>query len=331
MMTISFIAPLLLLSIFPHQEPRFLTPLLIPLVFLYSHLICDFEEECKAVVPYRKRFPKEMKGQGIFKYPMKCINYVEKITENIDNRYNIYGRYLTNIKFHEVVRKSKLSEAYTPEQSPEPAKPKNNLLQRVWFAVNIVCVLFFGFVHQGGIYSLSRHFHNEILMKPRFTTYHLVTSHIYSLPLHLLMLKSNLKTKNTSFQIHELGTDNFENIHHKLITTLNEGEVKRKIRRRNYRVFYALPTSLFNEFRFGYHYYSSNYTYNIIDVYYPHFSGEALPSVVLNVTDAGDSWFSSEGGILKAVDFLPVRYLIEFLHQFGLLLLEITLRDSVGG
>ncbi|KAL0277896.1 UNVERIFIED_CONTAM: hypothetical protein PYX00_005015 [Menopon gallinae] len=332
MMTISFIAPLLLLSIFPHQEPRFLTPLLIPLVFLYSHLISDFEEECKTMVPYRKRFPKEKKGQGIFKYPMKCINYVEKMTESIDNRYNINGRYLTSIKLQEVVRKGGVQrESSAPEQAPEPVKPSTNRLMKVWYAINVTCVLFFGFIHQGGVYSLTRHFHNEILTKPRFTTYHLVTSHVYSLPLHLLMLKSSYKTKNTNFQSHELGTDNFENIHYKLIATLNAAEVKRKTRRRNYRVFYALPTSLFNEFRFSYHYYSSNYTYDIVDVYYPHFSGEALPNVALNVTDAGDFLFSRECGILKAIDFLPVRYIIEFLHQFGLLLLEISLRDPAGG
>lgn len=35
-MTTSFIAPIILLSIFPHQEPRFIIPVLLPLTFLYA-------------------------------------------------------------------------------------------------------------------------------------------------------------------------------------------------------------------------------------------------------------------------------------------------------
>ncbi|XP_034183919.2 phosphatidylinositol glycan anchor biosynthesis class Z [Osmia lignaria lignaria] len=36
LMTTSFIIPIMLLSIFPHQEPRFIIPTLLPLVFLYA-------------------------------------------------------------------------------------------------------------------------------------------------------------------------------------------------------------------------------------------------------------------------------------------------------
>lgn len=36
LMTMSFITPIILLSIFPHQEPRFIIPTLLPLVFLYA-------------------------------------------------------------------------------------------------------------------------------------------------------------------------------------------------------------------------------------------------------------------------------------------------------
>lgn len=35
-MTMSFIIPIILLSIFPHQEPRFIIPTLLPLAFLYA-------------------------------------------------------------------------------------------------------------------------------------------------------------------------------------------------------------------------------------------------------------------------------------------------------
>ncbi|XP_011501597.1 PREDICTED: GPI mannosyltransferase 4 isoform X2 [Ceratosolen solmsi marchali] len=38
-MVASFIIPIAMLSIFPHQEPRFIIPVLIPLVFLFAHWI----------------------------------------------------------------------------------------------------------------------------------------------------------------------------------------------------------------------------------------------------------------------------------------------------
>lgn len=39
LMTMTFLAPILLLSIFSHQEPRFLVPLIIPLVYLHAENI----------------------------------------------------------------------------------------------------------------------------------------------------------------------------------------------------------------------------------------------------------------------------------------------------
>lgn len=39
LMTTSFIIPIILLSVFPHQEPRFIIPTLLPLVFLYAPTI----------------------------------------------------------------------------------------------------------------------------------------------------------------------------------------------------------------------------------------------------------------------------------------------------
>lgn len=42
MMLMSFIFPLLTLSLFPHQEPRFLIPLLLPLCFICSNSICGY-------------------------------------------------------------------------------------------------------------------------------------------------------------------------------------------------------------------------------------------------------------------------------------------------
>lgn len=333
MMTLSFITPIVSLSAIPHQEPRFIIPVLIPLVFLYSHLIRDFEEHCTTVMPFRKRYPKPRKTTGIFKYPLKCISYFEKVTQNIDNRYNINGRYLTKLKNRDIVR---MDENLRNGRKPEPEEDddddekknkkttKRNHLIKLWYLFNFVCIMFFGFIHQGGIYGLAKDFRERLDLKPRYTTYHLVTSHIYSFPFHLLMTKPSYKFKNTNLVSYELGTENFENINSKLLSILKVSEAKKKSQHRNHKIFYALPTSLFNEFRYSYHYYSSNYSYSILNIFYPHFSSEALPNFTLNVTDSDEFSFCSYYKIFDFIDYVPVRYLIELLHQFGLILIQIT-------
>ncbi|XP_059483413.1 GPI mannosyltransferase 4 [Neocloeon triangulifer] len=47
LMNASFIVPLLALSIFPHQEPRFLLPLVIPLTFLHAQFILNYRKWLK--------------------------------------------------------------------------------------------------------------------------------------------------------------------------------------------------------------------------------------------------------------------------------------------
>lgn len=339
-MTLSFITPIIGLSVTPHQEPRFIIPVIIPLVFLYAHLIRDFEEHCTTVMPFRKRHPKPKKTTGIFKYPLKCLNYFEKVTENIDNRYNINGRYLSRLINKDIVEldedapnfrnykngpREPSSDDDDEKEKQKKPKKRNDLI-KLWYFFNFICILFFGFIHQGGVYSLAKDFNEKLAFKPKYTAFHLVTSHVYSLPLHLLMIKSNYKSKN-NFLTYELGTENFENINAKLITILKVSEAKKKATRRNYKVFYAFPTSLFNEFRFSYHHYSSNYTYWIDDIFYPHFSSEALPNFILNVTDYSEFNFCENNRILDFFDYVPVRYLIEFFHQFGLIVIEVSLHN----
>lgn len=344
-MTLSFIIPVVGLSIFPHQEPRFITPILLPLIFLYSHLVRDFEEHCKIVVPFRKRHPKRKQISGIFKYPLKCIDYFERATENFDNRYNISGRYLTNLKRRELIEtncdpkpasftptpetweQEKPHEEKKQEEPKEPRvpKPRKKYLLKLWYLCNGFCVLFYGFVHQGGVYDLSKDFYQKLLVKPKYTTYHLVTSHIYSFPLHLLLVKRNYRYKNTNFLTYEMGSDNLENINLKLLSVLRLAEEKKKSVRRNYRLFYAFPTSFFNEFRYAYQYYSTNYTYEIREIFYPHFSTEALPNLALNITEDVDFNFSKISGIFNLFDCFSLRYFLEFLHQFGLMMIEIKL------
>lgn len=131
-MITSFIIPIVLLSIFPHQEPRFLIPVTLPLVFLHSQRIRSHEEQ--------NIFQKQEKGFKVF------------------------------IKKDSVLNK------------------KDGLL-KLWYFINIILVVFYGFIHQAGVYPLMEHFAEELQNKPRLTTIHLVTSHIYPLPISLLHVK----------------------------------------------------------------------------------------------------------------------------------------------
>ncbi|XP_057381418.1 GPI mannosyltransferase 4-like [Daphnia carinata] len=107
----SFAVPLMALSLTPHQEPRFLLPLLVPLVLLLGPFL--------------------LRRQGFSAKAMRSF----------------------------------------------------------WYAGNVVCVLFFGFFHQGGIYEtqhwLHRHIHHE---RARGTHTHLLYFHTYMPPMSLLAL-----------------------------------------------------------------------------------------------------------------------------------------------
>ena len=107
----SFAFPLMTLSLTPHQEPRFLIPLLVPLVLLLGPFL--------------------LRRQGFW--------------------------------------------------------PK--VWRFVWYSVNIVCILLFGFFHQGGIYSAQRFFHQYIHQhRPSLTNTHIIYFHTYMPPMSLLTL-----------------------------------------------------------------------------------------------------------------------------------------------
>ncbi|KAK9876070.1 hypothetical protein WA026_011179 [Henosepilachna vigintioctopunctata] len=66
LMMLSTVTPLALLSIFPHQEPRFLIPLLLPMVYLYGTNILPEEE--KEVMKANPNSFRAANVKGTFKY-----------------------------------------------------------------------------------------------------------------------------------------------------------------------------------------------------------------------------------------------------------------------
>lgn len=129
----SLIIPLAILSLFPHQEPRFLVPCTLSVIFLHAQRI-----------------------------------------RNVNETKNIY---------------SKQKNGFKVFLKKDVKMNTKDIILMFWYLINILCVFFFGFLHQAGVYPLVTHLSHEFQYKPRLTHIHLVTSHIYSLPISLLLIK----------------------------------------------------------------------------------------------------------------------------------------------
>ncbi|XP_050499486.1 GPI mannosyltransferase 4 [Diabrotica virgifera virgifera] len=130
LMTLSFIVPLAMLSIFPHQEPRFLIPLIVPLVYLHA----------TTVLP--------------------------------ETDYNL------------------VEAPKVPSVVPVKKKTQSYVLLRVWLLLNTILTLLYGFLHQGGVFSATNYLSQQMKIVSSSTEYHIVTSHIYSLPESFFLQRS---------------------------------------------------------------------------------------------------------------------------------------------
>lgn len=211
LMTTSILAPVIALSYFPHQEARFLIPVTLPIVLLYSDRIL-----------------------------------------------------------------------------------RKNSLCKLWISLNLFCLLFYGFVHQAGLYPAAVHLsrdvrESEITMKP----IHLVTSHVYSLPLSLMrhrntkMLYTSGFTKyqrpNTFF-LQEMGSTSLKSVA-KHLNVIHQ--IAKSVERRA-DVYLLLPTSKFCEMRGVAD--AGNITLQGVRDFYPHISTEAMPDVVSILTEFLESY-----------------------------------------
>uniref|UniRef100_A0A146LIZ0 Mannosyltransferase n=1 Tax=Lygus hesperus TaxID=30085 RepID=A0A146LIZ0_LYGHE len=260
LMTASFILPVAFLSVFPHQEARFLIPVTLPLVFLYTQKIRKIEDTSL-----------QSRSQNGFHF------YTKKDGKKLDT--------------------------------------KDGLLV-IWYAVNILLTLFFGFIHQAGVIPLVSHMNKEMATKPRLTMVHLVTSHLYPLPISLMFLrfgkshqfldKSGSRYQRArDFFNYEMGSSiSMDTVALKLSVIVERAEETWREKRMKYKVYYAGPSSLTQDLQASAFKYDMNAT--IERVFYPHISAEAFPK------DPG--WTRSD--VLKTLS--------NFAHQMGLSLVRLT-------
>lgn len=225
---------------------------------------------------------------------------------------------------------------------------------RYWHSINICLVIFFGFVHQGGVIQLTQHLsRSPVNIKHQSpnelnTHIHLVTSHIYSIPTSLLFLPSTKQllvnpdngqkyTRKKQFFIYEYGNMPVDDLQQKLKLILDVNEMRSHRERHMYKLYLAIPSSLTEKLSIAL--FNSNHTmikYQRVKMFYPHLSIEALPNLLLkHPTEIRTDVFNldrtchlydnqedpapySFGSMLKQFS--------SFMHQFGLVLYRIEVR-----
>lgn len=215
-MTSTFIAPLLLLSMFPHQEPRFLVPLIIPLVYLHA----------ESILPERD---------------MALERHVEK-------------------------KKKKTQRKKVP-----------SYLFLFWLIINMILTLFYGFIHQAGIYPATVDLSNELKMDKN-STFYVVTTHLYSIPKCLFLEKSTetlYTAKTTKYQLVSQ-VKLFQEGSRDLNEVINKLKIFRNMQDDNNVIYFIFPSSKEDELRFVTN--DANITLKFTKCleYFPHFSLEAF-------------------------------------------------------
>lgn len=230
LMMLSVCIPVAVLSIFPHQEPRFLIPILFPLTYLHSSTI--FEETETALV---------------------------KVSRRNGN-------------------KRSLSVVGTQKNS--------NSLFKVWCTLNAVFVIFYGFVHQAGVFPAVSYISKELDKEPLTTKFHIFTSHIYLVPESFFLqvnpnkLHVNNKTKyniNKRCFLHDEGSTDLDLVLRKIKMTLDVSEIDLK-NKSKYKFYFILPSSLEHHLNFlldAEKFQSINV--DKVTSIYPHLSVESLP------------------------------------------------------
>ncbi|XP_039449809.1 GPI mannosyltransferase 4 [Culex pipiens pallens] len=223
-------------------------------------------------------------------------------------------------------------------------------LLRLWYTFNIILTIFYGFVHQAGVYQLAAHMSQQLAATPSTTQTYLITSHIYDMPYCFLDLPStNILVTNPqtgqryrrkrTFFLSEYGSLPIGQLYTKVKLTMDMCRLQ-TYNHKTCHVYLAIPSSLSEDLNneFQEHVQPQLMSHNLIKVFYAHLSMEAPPKLLgqhlcginTDLEDAEDtcSIYAEE----DSQDWLtPSRMLKQFsslAHQFGLALYEIKAKGS---
>lgn len=259
-MTLSIIVPVALLSLFPHQEPRFLIPILLPLVYLHGMTILPEAEQT--------------------------------LIEAAKNQH--FGD-----------RKPKQT-SYT--------------FLRFWLFTNMLVVIFYGFIHQGGVFQSTSYLYQDLKVTPLNVKYYIVTSYMYSLPESFLMqlpsdkmLTKGKRRYKVDRRVHlfEEGSKNVTYISQKLSDIVkNVGDHKSN-------VYLLLAGSLSDEFEYSAKKYKLKS--ELQNTFFPHLSLEAFPNLFMYCTEILELFY------IRDCEVVPFsKYISYIFDMFKLKLYKIT-------
>lgn len=267
-MILAFIVPVALLSLFQHQEPRFLIPVIVPLVYLYGPTILPEADDVLVEVP-----------------KMQLVQ-------------------------------------------PKTKKPTYILL-KVWFVINVLLTIFYGFVHQGGVYKATEYLSQDLNLTPLTTEYHIVTSHIYSIPQSFLLQRaSNKLYKKGKSQysvtrrvfLYEEGSRDINLILKKLQTITEANNDRFEGNAERFKVFLLISSSL--EDRLKYLIKKQFLNFYLVETFYPHLSMEAFPDFGDYCLDITAAFYERNCTVLSYE-----KYFSKFVSSVGLNLYEVALNN----
>nr|XP_023026482.1 GPI mannosyltransferase 4 [Leptinotarsa decemlineata] len=261
LMTLSAVVPVAILSIFPHQEPRFLLPVILPLVYLHATTILREPEDTLVEAPKTQIKPDSWK-----------------------------------------------------------TKPSNSLLT-IWLLVNVLLGVLYGFLHQGGVLPATAYLARDMELTSMKTEYHIVTSHIYSIPESFFLQKSSYKlysrgktrySVNKRVFLYEEGSKNLEFILRKLKLILDTRSNPGK----RMKLFLLISGSLGEDLM----YFSSNRTLklDLVEQFRPHLSLEAFPDLTTHCLEPLQGFYSSNCLVLT-----PEKYFKWLFDSFSLNLYQV--------
>uniref|UniRef100_A0A182TH70 Mannosyltransferase n=1 Tax=Anopheles melas TaxID=34690 RepID=A0A182TH70_9DIPT len=222
-------------------------------------------------------------------------------------------------------------------------------LLKIWYTANVILTLFYGFLHQGGVYQLAEYFSRQVDVRSSNVHIHLVTSHIYSVPQCFVGLPSTetllvnpdngQKYRRTKqFFLYEYGSLELEQLYRKLKLLVDVCEMRSISANQRYRLYLAIPSSLSERLNdiFQNRSTAALIKHSQVRVFYPHLSIEAMPQVFgqhpcginTDVDELDDTCpiYALED---EQNPFSVGRLLKQFssvAHQFGLILYRIEVR-----
>lgn len=263
LMTLAAIVPVLLLSLFPHQEPRFLIPIVLPLIYLHGMTILPEPDHSLVEAP----------------------------------KNNIHG--------------------------DKRLKQTSYTLVKFWMFINTLLIIFYGFIHQGGVFLATTYLYRDLHVTPINVNYHIVTTYMYSLPESFLMQLPNNKlfTKGNKLykverriHLYEEGSKDMEYITQKLSNILkgvNEQNIKET------KVYLLIAGSLAENFEYS----AMKHKINIKleDSFFPHLSLEAFPNLSTNCIEFYKNFFNRNCNVVSIN-----KYISDLFKAFKLNLYKIS-------